>query len=379
MTERAATIKDVAAAAGVGIATVSRVFSGTGSVGAETRERVLAAARELDYRPSALGRGLKLRRGGGIGVVVPDVTDPFYAELVAGVLSCARSLGEHVIVDAAHGDPSREAEIVDRLAEQRVDGIIAVPAGDAAAWHSAARVGAGVVFADRVLPGLPEIPAVLADDRAGVRTLTEYLVGLGHRRIAFLGAALPGAPPGGPVEVRERAFRDTLRALGVAVDEDLMVAARHERDAAYAAAAGLLQRRDPAGGVTAVLAAGHLLGEAAVLVARELDLRVPADVSIAMVDDVPWAELCDPPLTALARPGHDIGYRACELLARDRASRRPARPGGAPAERAARERPRRGGGRPVLLPSELVIRGSCGPPPRGAAPRRSGPEIRPTP
>lgn len=188
---RTATIKDVAAAAGVGIATVSRVFSGTGSVSAGTRERVLAAARDLDYRPSALGRGLKLRRSGGIGVVVPDVTDPFCAELLAGVLACARTLGEHVIVDAAHGDPGREAEIVDRLVEQRVDGLIALPAGGTAAWRAAARIGASVVFADRVPPGLEDVPAVLADDRAGVRTLTEYLVGLGHRRIAFLGATAP--------------------------------------------------------------------------------------------------------------------------------------------------------------------------------------------
>ncbi|MBE1536256.1 LacI family DNA-binding transcriptional regulator [Actinomadura algeriensis] len=330
---RSATIKDVAAAAGVGIATVSRVFSGTGAVAEATRERVLAAARELDYRPSALGRGLKLRRSGGIGLIVPDVTDPFCAELVAGVLACARTLGGHVVVDAAHGDPEREAEIVDRFVEQRVDGIIARPAGDAADWRAAARVCSSVVFADRVLPGLAEIPTVLADDAGGVRSLVEYLVGLGHRRIAFLGAAAPGGEPG----VRERAFRDTLDRLGVPVEEDLVVAARPARDAAYAAAAGLLQRRAD---VTAVVAAEHLLGEAAVLVARELDLRVPADVSIAMVDDVPWAELCDPPLTAVARPGHDIGYRACELLLREPA--------------------RRGRGGPVRLPTELVVRGSCG-------------------
>ncbi|WP_242910369.1 LacI family DNA-binding transcriptional regulator [Actinomadura terrae] len=338
---RSATIKDVAAAAGVGIATVSRVFSGAGSVSAATRERVLAAARELDYRPSALGRGLKLRRSGGIGLIVPDVTDPFCAELVAGVLACARTLGEHVIVDAAHGDPAREAEILDRLVEQRVDGVIAVPAGREADWSAAARVCSSVVFADRVLPGLPDVPAVLADDAGGVRSLVEYLVGLGHRTIAFLGAAAPGVPreePGTPLGVRERAFRDTLAQLRVPVEEDLVVAARPAGDAAYAAAAGLLQRRAD---VTAVLAAGHLIGEAAVLVARELDLRVPADVSIAMVDDVAWAELCDPPLTAVARPARDIGYRACELLLRDRA--------------------RRGRGGPVLLPTELVVRGSCGP------------------
>lgn len=206
---RPATVKDVAASAGVGIATVSRVFSGTGSVSAPTRERVLAAARALDYRPSALGRGLRLRRSGGIGLIVPDVTDPFCAELAAGVLACARTLGEHVIVDAAGGDPSREAEIVERLVEQRVDGIIAQPAGDEADWRGAARVCSSVVFAGRALPGTPDVPSVLADDAGGVRSLTEYLAGLGHRRIGFLGAT-----PGGASRVRERAFRGTLARLG---------------------------------------------------------------------------------------------------------------------------------------------------------------------
>ncbi|MEU5882906.1 LacI family DNA-binding transcriptional regulator [Spirillospora sp. NPDC047279] len=333
-TGRPATIKDVAAAAGVGIATVSRVFSG-GSVSPETRERVLAAAGELDYRPSAVGRSLKLQRTGGIGVIVPDVTDPFCADLVAGVLDCARTLGEHVLLDAAHGDGEREAGIADRMMEQRVDGIIVVPGGDPAAWHALVAAGGWVVSVDREIAGPPEIPAVLIDDRAGVRALVEYLVGLGHRRIAFLGAAGPGEPAG----VRETAFRDTLARLGVPVADDLVVAARPERDSAYAAAAGLLQRQAE---VPAVLASGHLLGEAAVLVARELDLRVPADVSIAMMGDVPWAELCDPPLTAVARPGYDAGYRACELLVRDRARRAP--------------------GAPVVLPAELMIRGSCGPP-----------------
>lgn len=349
---RAMTIKDVAAAAGVGVATVSRVLSGQGSVSPRTRERVLAAAQRLDYRPSALGRSLKLQRSGSIGLVLPDITDPFYAALAGGVLDCARTLGEHVILDAAHDDPVREAEIVDRLMEQRVDGIIALPVGrpdgapaadlaggDGAAWQAAVRVGLAVVFADRGLAELPEVPTVLADDGAGVRSVVEYLVGLGHRRIGFLGGSGAGMPGGTALGVRETAFRETLRNLRVPADDDLVVAARSSRDSAYAAAASLFQRRPD---VTAVLAAGHLLGEAAVLAARELNLRVPADVSIAMVDDVPWAELCDPPLTAVARPAGDMGYRACEVLLRDRT--------------------RRERGRPVVLPTELVVRGSCGPP-----------------
>jgi LacI family transcriptional regulator len=345
---RSITIKDVAAAAGVGVATVSRVLSGTGSVSPRTRDRVLAAARELDYRPSALGRSLKLQRTGSIGLLIPDVTDPFCAGLVAGVLECARSLGEHVILDVSQDDPAREAEVVDRLVEQRVDGIIALPArADAAHWASAGRLGLAVVFVDHFEPGSaerPQPPAVVADDRAGVRSVVEYLVGLGHRRIGFLGG--PAATPTG--RLRAEAFAETLRDLGVTPDGDLVVRSRSSRDSAYAAAASLFQRRRS--DMTAVLAGNHLLGEAAVLVAREFDLRVPADVSIAMVDDVAWAELCDPPLTAVARPAGDIGYRACELLLRD-----PNRAG---------DRARRDGGRPVVLPTELIVRGSCGPPAR---------------
>jgi LacI family transcriptional regulator len=346
VTSRSITIKDVAAAAGVGVATVSRVLSGTGSVSPRTRERVLAAARALDYRPSALGRSLKLQRTGGIGLLIPDVTDPFCAELVAGVLACASSLGQHVIVDASLGDPAREGEIVDRLVEQRVDGIIALPTrGDAAHWAAARRVGLAVTFVDHATDGSDAVgvPAVLTDDRSGVRAAVEYLVGLGHRRIGFLVG--PAATPTG--RLRADAFTAALRDLSVTPDAGLVVRARSSRDSAYAAAASLFQRRAD---LTAVLAGNHILGEAAVLVAREFDLRVPADVSIAMIEDVAWAELCDPPLTAVARPARDMGYRACELLLRDAN-----RPG---------DRSRREGGRPVMLPTELIVRGSCGPPAR---------------
>jgi len=328
------TIKDVAAAAGVGIATVSRVLSGSGPVGEATRQRVLAAAEALEYRPSALGRGLRTRRTGGIGLLVPDAADPFCAEFTAGVLACARTQGGHVVLDATREDPAVEAELLERLAEQRVEGVIAMPAGrDPAPWRALGRLGLAVVLAGRTVPGLDSAPCVLADEAGGVRSVVEYLAGLGHRRIAFLG----GRGADGPASVREEAFRATLDALGLPVEEDLFARARPTADSAYAAAASLFQRRPD---LTAVVAGGHRLGEAAVLAARELTLRVPADVSIAIVEDVPWSELCDPPLTAVAHPARDMGYRACELLLRA---------------------PSRAPGRPVVLATELMVRASCGP------------------
>ncbi|MFE3449473.1 LacI family DNA-binding transcriptional regulator [Nonomuraea sp. NPDC059194] len=349
------TIKDVAEAAGVGVATVSRVLSG-GSASHETRERVLAVAAHLDYRPSALGRNLRQQRTGGIGLLVPDLTDTLYGKLAEGVLACARSAGEPVVVGSTGDDPEQEAELIGMLLEQSVDRVIAVPSGDAEAWGPAIRAGMTVVFVGEqpeqepaddpldellLLDGvrtppraegpvptvLADIPTVLADDRSGVRTAVQYLKGLGHRRIAYLGG--PGHPR------RVAAFR---QALGPLADEELIVFAGGSRDSAYAAASGLLQsHRD----VTALLAGGSALGEAAVLASRELGLRIPGDLSLVMYDDVPWAELCSPPLTVIAQPGQDLGYRAAELVLRAGA-RRP---------------------RGVLLPTELIVRGSCGPRP----------------
>ncbi|GAA0913279.1 LacI family DNA-binding transcriptional regulator [Nonomuraea longicatena] len=347
-----ATIKDVAEAAGVGVATVSRVLSG-GSASASTRERVLAVAAQLDYRPSALGRNLRQRRTGGMGLLVPDLTDTFYGQLAEGVLACARAAGEPVVLGSTGDDPEQEAELIGMLLEQSVDRLIAVPCGGAHAWRPALRAGMTVVFADRVpaadgedddlpasltelmlldgagparSPARPlEVPSVLADDRAGVRTAVRYLTGLGHRRIAYLGGPGHGR--------RVDAFR---AALGGRTDDELVVHADGSRDSAYAAASGLLQSRPD---LTALVAGGNMLGEAAVLAARELDLRLPGDLSLVMYDDVPWAELCHPPLTVIAQPGRDLGYRAAELVLRSDV-RRP---------------------KSVVLPTELIVRGSCGP------------------
>ncbi|WP_043631181.1 LacI family DNA-binding transcriptional regulator [Nonomuraea candida] len=353
--EKRATIKDVAEAAGVGVATVSRVLSG-GSASPRTRERVLAVAAQLDYRPSALGRNLRQRRTGGIGLLVPDLTDTFHAQLAEGVLACARPAGEPVVLGSTGGDPEQESELIGMLLEQSVDRLVAVPSGDEETWAPAIRAGMTVVFADRLPAGPPaadddpaaaavddlllldglapappppgralDVPSVVADDRAGIRTAVRYLRGLGHKRIAFLGG--PGH------DRRAAAFRE---AVGAPVDEELVVFGTGSRDSAYAAASGLFQSRPD---LSAVVAGGNVLGEAAVLAARELDLRVPRDVSLVMYDDVPWAELCSPPLTVIAQPGRDMGYRAAELVLRSGGRRQ----------------------RSVVLPTELIIRGSCGP------------------
>jgi LacI family transcriptional regulator len=330
---RPATMKDVAEAAGVGLGTVSRVLTGNGQVSAAARERVMRAAQQLDYRPSALGRGLKLQRTNNIGLIVADISNNFYGEFAEGVLSAAKDLGKHVIVCASGEDPLTEREYADVLLQQRVDGIIAFPTGhNIDVWQGAQRLGVHVVFVDRIVDAL-KVPTLIVDNRGGSLAAADYLLALGHRRIGYLG---------GPQDLtsgreREEGFREAHRKAGVPVREELVVRARFTRDTAYASALRLIQA-DPA--PTALFASNNVLGEAALAAIRDSGLRVPDDISVLMFDDVPWAGLITPPMTVVAQPARQMGDEAARLVL---ASDPP------------------GGNGVRVLPYELIIRHSCRP------------------
>lgn len=304
---RPATMKDVAAAAGVGLGTVSRVFSNKGKVADATRKRVQSVALELNYRPSALGRGLKRMTTNNIGLIVTDISNNFYGEFAQGVLANAKSMGRHVILCASEEDPETEREYIDLLVEQRVDGIIAFPTGENVdAWRSAIDLGIHVVFADRVIEAI-DVPSVLVDNLAGTRALTEYLLALGHRRIGYLGG--PSNLTSG--RLREEGFRRAHADVGVDIDERLVVRTRFTRDTAYASALRLL---DAAEAPTALVASNNVLGEAALNAVRDRGMRVPDDISVVMFDDVPWANLVEPPITVIAQPAWQMGQAATRMV-----------------------------------------------------------------
>lgn len=300
-------MRDVAEEAGVGIGTVSRVFSNVGAVAPATRERVEAVAKDLGYRPSALGRDLKRRSTNTVGLIVTDISNNFYGEFAEGVLATEKELGRHVILCASGEDAATEREYIDLLVEQRVDGIIAFPTGENLdAWEDARRLGINIVLADRELPGF-SAPSILVDNVGGALALTEYLLALGHRRIGYLG---------GPSQLttgsrREEGFRRAHVDVGVPVDEGLVVRTRFTRDTAYASAIRLLDSRIPP---TALFAANNVLGEAALAAIRDRGLRVPDDISLVMFDDVPWARLVDPPITVAAQPAWSMGQAAARLV-----------------------------------------------------------------
>lgn len=302
------TIKDVAAAAGVGVGTVSRVLSGNGRVADVTRRRVEEIVEEIGYRPSALGRGLQRRRTDTIGLLVADISNPFYGEFAKGVLDAAKTAGRHVIVGSSGEDPTSEREYVDLMLEQQVDGIIAFPTGgNLRTWRSARERGVSIVFADRLLEGF-DAPAVVIDNDDAAFRLTVHLFEQGHSRIGFLGGPL--ALSSG--RLREEGFRRAHQAAGLALDENLIVRQEFTRDSVHGSALDLIDRSDRP---TAVIASNNVLGEAALAAIGTLGLRMPHDISLAMIDDVPWAWLTHPTVTVVSQPTHALGAEALRLIA----------------------------------------------------------------
>ena len=342
-----ASITEVARRAGVSVATASRVVSEADyPVSSAARERVLDAARELDYVPNALARGLLKSRVPVVGVIVHDITDPYFAEVVRGVEDAASSGGHLVITCSSDRDPAREESHVRLLRSMRVAAVIFAGSGlddralneDLARHVAAMRAdGAAVVHLSPHGLGPPEISV---DNEGGVAGIVEALVGLGHREIAFL------AGPASLYVARERlaGYRRGLAEAGIRFDERLVVHTSFDRAGGALGVDELV-----AGGVpfTAISAAGDILALGALRRLAELGIVVPGQVSVAGFDDIPVAAMTAPSLSTVRLPLRELGRRGFEDAERQRA--------GEPVA-------------PVVLPTEIVLRGSTAPPPADPAP-----------
>ena len=336
---RPATIRDVARLASISKSAVARVLNGQGYASAELRASVLAAADALGYTPNAVGRSFRQQRTGTIGLIVPDITNAFYAFVADGVLQGAREQDYRVVLVASDESDAAELRCLTLLIESRVDGIIAVPnGGNAEAWAKAIRLGRKVVLVDREVPGIEGVPLVRVDNRGGVRQAIGHLLSLGHRRIGLLN---------GPLSIstaRERlsGFLETHADAGLSVGPELIVETSYTRQNAAEAALSLLGHNRPP---TAVLAGNNILGEAVIGAARHLGLAIPSDLSVVVFDDPPWTSLLDPPITVVQQPMRDLGATATAYLIEQLQHADPSC-------------------LLAVLPTQLVIRGSTSAPPQ---------------
>jgi len=315
-TPRGVTIDDVAAAAHVSTATVSRVMNNRPVVAAETRERVLAAIERLRFRPSSLGRNLATRRTGAIGLVIADITNPFYPEVVRGVEQTAASYGTSVLLYDTAEDSEREAQALRLLGERHVDGMI-ICASRLPPERIAliARPAVPLVLINRQLTP-PSLGTVDVDQEAGVRAAMAHLIALGHRRIAYL-----GGPPASQVQQRRlAAFRAACADAGLPPAGVIGVTATPTIVGGKDAARALLRGR-PGRRPTAVLAYNDLMAIGILMAAHEASVTVPDHLSIVGHDDIPMAAALHPALTTVRQPMRELGVRAVRLLYGDHGER----------------------------------------------------------
>ncbi len=342
------TIRDVARRARVSVSTVSRVLNSDPNVTTNTRTRVEQAIEQLGYRPNLVARSLKQRRSQTIGLIVENIANPFAVDIIEAVEAEAARHDYHVFLGNAKQSFDRAMQLLDRMQDRGVDGIICSSHGRdrepafSLKLMELQRDGVAVVLVGRPAVGVTT-PAILTDEVGSARAATDYLVRLGHRRIGFVGG-FPDSFVGGD---RQAGYEQSLRLMGIGVHPELIIHANFLPDGGREAARRLLALPDPP---TAIFTANDLMAIGVVLQVKEMGLRVPQDLSIVGYDDIPTVSWVEPALTTVRLPKAEVGSHAVRKL---------------PASLGRIEEP------PtpdlVVLANELVIRASSGP-----APARGG-------
>ena len=304
-----ATIKDVAALAGISYTTVSHVLNGTRPVSPEVRTKVEAAIDQLGYVPSGVARSLKAKATSTIGLLVPNGSNPYFAELARGIEDHCERNGYSVILCNSDDNNDKQRRYLRVLLERRIDGlIVATVGGDGEFAQALAAVKVPMVLVDRPLEGV-EADLVQIDHEEGGYLATRHLLALGHRRIACLGG------PAETLVAQERlaGYCRAMKEAGQTIQPAWLLNSEFTSAAGYTAAAHLLEKSAP----TAIFAGNDMIGIGILRAAAERGLRVPQDLSIVGFDDIAVSRYLYPALTTVGQSILQLGERAAgQLLAR---------------------------------------------------------------
>jgi DNA-binding LacI/PurR family transcriptional regulator len=297
-------MQQVAERAGVSVATVSRVMSGAATVNADHRDRVLQAVADLGYRPNRLARNLRRQTTDTIGVVVSEIENPHFTEMVRVVEEVAAARGFRVLLCNTDERPAKQDESLRILAADRVAGVVLVPTDPTAAEISMLLdAGVPVVAFDRAVAD-PRADVVVMDNVDGARRATELLLAAGHARVGFVGG-LAGMQTGAE---RLAGYERAMIGHGL---PPLVADGGFRIDGGARAATELI---DGDGSVTALVVANNLMTIGVLRALRGRGRRIPDDVALVAIDDPAWAELIDPPLTTLAQPVRRMAETAADVL-----------------------------------------------------------------
>jgi LacI family transcriptional regulator len=305
------TIEDVARAAGVSKQTVSRAINNKGEISHRTREKILALIKKMGYRPNRMAQAMNTSRSHMIGLVVPDITNPFFPEVVRAVQDAAMANGYTALICNTDESQEQEIEVLNELVTHGIDGLITFT-------HQASDE-AVVEFADRFGPLLiinrefkqefdhPNITSLLVDNLSGAYQAVTHLISLGHTKIGMLANSALAERPIRRVQGYEKALSD----MGIAIDHDLLVWHEPTLTGGYEAAKALLTRRPD---TTAIFAYNDLMALGALRACRDLNLSVPQDISIIGFDDIQLASMVTPALSSVRVDKYEMGKLAFERV-----------------------------------------------------------------
>lgn len=297
------TITDVAERAQVSKATVSRVLNHNPQVKGEIKERVLRAIEELGYHPSAIARNLATNRSNVIGLILPDITNPYFPVIARGIEDAAHQLGYSLFISNTDNDPKLEHEYIHKMIEQQVGGIVLISSTlDEEAVHELASLGTPIVLCDRQIVGKP-FDSVLIDDHKAAYEAVSYLIGRGHTRIAHLA----GPRNIQSAENRRNGYLDAMRSADL---EPFISTGAFSYESGVHQMGAVIDEYRP----TALFASNDLLALGAMHEIYRRGLTIPGDIAIIGCDDIPFSKMSRPPLSTISIPVYQIGVTAMQLL-----------------------------------------------------------------
>lgn len=303
------TIREVARQAKVSVGTVSNVLAGSATVRSELRRRVEDAMRGLDYHPNQIARSLKTRQTKTLGMVISDITNPFFPQVVRGAEDAAIAAGYLLITLNTDDNPERERQSLSMLRARKVDGLLLTVAASRDDMHHVEQFrdsGLPIVCIDREVPGIP-LDLVCSDNARGAKMCMQHLISRGHRRIGYLSGTVGLFT----AVTRLDGFNQALAEAGLPADPRLVRHGDFRFDSGYRLAKEMLLEHEPP---TALFGSNAMMGFGALKAIHELGLRCPEDVALAMFDDVPFGDVIQPRLTVVAQPAYEMGHVATELL-----------------------------------------------------------------
>jgi LacI family transcriptional regulator len=306
-----ATIREVAEKADVSVSTVSHVINETRFVSPDTKSRVLAAMEDLEYEPNRLASSLrrKDKRTHTLGLLIPDSSNPFFAEVLKGVEDASFEAGYSVILCNSDDDPQKEVGYLEVLLSKQIDGVILVSAGDSSeSLKLVDRWDGKAVVVDRDIDA-PELDSVSVDNEEGGYVATKHLLDHGHKHIGCIGGPSALKPSAG----RVKGYKKALDEFGLKLNEANVVSGDFRPQSGYTAAHTIL---DQDAQVSAIFSTNDMMAVGAIRAINELGKTVPDDISIIGFDDIALASFTTPPLTTIAQPSYEMGMRAAELLVR---------------------------------------------------------------